>query len=211
MPARHTAQSKTASSVSSSRKPAKGRASRRTSGIKSTVLEAVRGRGGRGFDALKYAAPAAALIASTAVAAASYAFKDQIGEVLLAAVKSATARMSGATSAASHAMEAARETTMSAAHRASDQVSVDSLLRHAGLERRSTLRAVMGPAVGVAVGLVAGSVLTHLFGDTILEQFKSLTSAEPVQKIDQGETDHASTPATTSEEARPNGLQRGLS
>lgn len=212
MPARHTAQSKTAASVSSSRKPAKSRKTRRTSGIKATVLEAVRGRTGRGFDASKYAAPAAALLASTAVAGLSYAFKEQIGDILLAAMKGATTRMNGAASTASHALDAAREQTMNVAHRASDQVSVDSLLRHAGLERRSTLRMVMGPAMGVAVGLVAGSVLTRLFGDTIVEQFKSLTSAEPTEKLDYVDAEHEETStAGTPEEARPNGLQRGLS
>ena len=47
--------------------------------------------------------------------------------------------------------------------------SFERLLDLAGLERRTTFMAIVGPAVGAACGFVAGSLPTHFFGAKLLE------------------------------------------
>jgi hypothetical protein len=136
-----------------------------------------------GFDFTKYVAPGAAVLASGILAAAGYAFKGEIGDVVIDALK-----------AAAQGGAKARNQSMDVVEKLSDLVSLDSLLRHAGLRRRSTFLSIAAPAVGVACGFVAGSALTYLFiGQKPVQPLDRESGDE--QHLDATPSDSASTPA----------------
>jgi hypothetical protein len=171
MPTRKTIASKVAS-ASPLTTPSKSRRGRKGS-VSRSVAEALGGKGrhaSRGFEFPKYAAPGAAVLASGALAAVGYAFKDQISEMLVQA-------LAASAKGGRKAVDATRDTAMDAVDMVSERVSLDALLRFAGLQKKSTITSILGPAIGVACGVVAGSALTYFFGPKLLEQFKEESSA----------------------------------
>ena len=114
--------------------------------------------GGRG--AARYAGPAAAVLATGLLAAAGYVFKDRLGDIAAEVLKRATheaSKVAGATS------------DLASDARAQAGASLDRLLELAGLERRKPFLSILGPAVGVACGFVAGALLTYFFAPRLLE------------------------------------------
>jgi hypothetical protein len=98
---------------------------------------------------------------SGAVAAAGYLFRDQLGEVLAESLATATKK-------GSQMVDRTREQTMDVVEKATDALSLDSILRQVGLQRRSTLMTIVGPAVGAACGFALGSALTFVFAPKVL-------------------------------------------
>lgn len=196
----------------------KARAGRAVRGAKRAVSEAVghTRRGSRGgFDFTNLVAPGAAVLASGALAAAGYAFKEQIGDILVDVLKTATKQGTKAAVVTSKAMDAARDQAMDTVEKVSDKVSLDSFLRYAGLQRRSSVMSVVGPAIGVACGFLAGSALTYFFGPKLLEQLKDKNlPANDTDVKEEGTEDSetAQSSSGTTERANVNGgFHRGIS
>ena len=148
-----------------------------------------RSRGARaaseGFDLAsvdfsKMVTPGVALLASGALAAAGYLFKNQIGEIAVDVLRAATKGGSRAAHAASKAVDATREESKDVVNGIADKISIESLLGYAGLQQRSTARTIVGPAVGVAVGFAAGSALTYFFGQRAIELLKHATTTATI-------------------------------
>jgi hypothetical protein len=127
----------------------------------------------RGGGAAEYMAPGAIVLASGAIAAMGYVFKNQIGGIILDALKTAAKRGTKA----AMAVEEKRDEAMDAVEKLTDHLSVDSILRFAGLQRRSTIASIVGPAIGVGCGVIAGATLSYFFGPKILEQLKEVGAA----------------------------------
>jgi len=140
----------------------------------------------RGFDVAKYVGPGAALLTTGALATAGYVLREHLADVLANALKTTTSR-------GSKAVDAARDGVFDAVEKVADSLSVDALLRRAGLQRTSTLGSIAGPAIGVACGFVAGAALTHLFGRQLLEQ---LMGASPSDSHDDPTDESPSAKAT---------------
>jgi hypothetical protein len=191
-------------------KSRKGRTARRSNTTKPERTTHTSGR--NRFNVTDYAMPGAAVLATGALATAGYMLKAQLAELLGGVVK--VAAKNGIKAAG--AVDTARDQAMNAVERVSDVVSVDALLRYAGLQRRSTFGAIALPAIGVGLGFVAGSALTYFFGPRLLEQIKTEAHAftsdmkkdEPTLEPDA--SDGAS--SNSADGPRPNGsLHRGIS
>jgi hypothetical protein len=131
--------------------------------------------------------------------------------VLKTAAKQGTkaAAMSG------KAFDNASDTAMNAVEKVADTVSIDSFLRYAGLQRRSTLMSVMSPAIGALCGFVAGSAVTYFFGPKLLEQLNLKDEgAGAHDDVDSHEQPMSSTGTGSSmqdETSMNSGLHRGMS
>jgi hypothetical protein len=216
MSTRKTNASKNASSTSPGRAPRKvikGRKARTLSTAAADLFGSVQ-HGTRRVDVAKYLTPGAAVLASGAVAALGYVFKDQIGDIVVEALKGVSARSMKITKAAGKGFDVTRDEAMDAVERMSDQMSMKSLLRHAGLQRKSVVGAILGPAIGVACGIVAGSALTYFFGPKLLEQLGDKgASANPSMSTHDSD-DHATSASSSSEVERPRpngGMHGGIS
>jgi hypothetical protein len=167
MPTRKTIASKVASAspLKTPRKSRRGSKARSIPHAAAQALGGARRSVARGFDFPKYVTPGAAVLASGALAAVGYAFKDQIGEMMAHA-------LTASAKSGRKAVDVTRDRAMDAVETISEKVSLESLLRLAGLQKKSTLASILGPAIGVACGLVAGSALTYFFGPKLLEQLK---------------------------------------
>jgi hypothetical protein len=184
----------------------KGKKARAKSGLASEVLGAAR-QGYRSFEPSKLIAPGAAVLASGAMAALGYVFKEQLGDVIVEALKATTKGGGKAVAVTSKAFDATRDEAMDAVERLSEKVSLESLLRYAGLQRKSTITSILGPAIGVACGIVAGSALTYFFGPKLLEQLNDKGISSAAATMDhQSEPEPA--PSVTSP-LRANGDLRG--
>jgi hypothetical protein len=206
MPDRKNTTSKITKPMPSKTKAPKARTRRRTAQRTPDVFTAVRSAG-RGFDVSDYVRPASAVLATGALAAAGYFFRGELGELLVDAVRTATAGGKTAAAATTRATDLARSKARDVAAAVSDGISLDSILHHAGLERRSTMRSIMGPAAGMLCGVVVGSVVTHLFGDALLSQLRSRASAvvENTDGSDGIATATETESALPADQARPNG------
>jgi hypothetical protein len=129
----------------------------------------------------KYLAPGAAVLAVGALSAAGYVLREQLGEVIALGMAKAATQGTKMTASASKAVHATREQAEDVMHKASDVLSIDALLRAAGLQRRNPVMSVLGPAAGALCGLVAGSALTFFFAPKLLAQItdKGATAAAP--------------------------------
>jgi hypothetical protein len=209
MSTRKTIASKVAS-VSPITTPPKSRHGRKARSIPRAAAQMLGGKGrraGRGFDFPKYATPGAAVLASSALAALGYAFKDQIGEMMAQA-------LGASTKSGRKAVDITRDRAMDAVEMVSEKVSLESLLRFAGLQKKSTLASILGPAIGVACGVVAGSALTYFFGPKLLEQLKDDTMHGASATGDSTDDQAAATSTSdgSSERVRANdGMHRGIS
>jgi hypothetical protein len=205
------AASKAASPVSTATTPSSTRTRRRARATSRAAAEtsgSVRRTGRPATNLFKYVTPGVAALASTAVAAIGYVFKDQVGNVAADVVRSAAKR-------GRHAMDATRDQAGHAVDKFADELSWDTLLRHAGLQRRSMLSAIVGPAIGVACGVVAGSMLTFFYGPKLLDHFadkKVATSSDA--PVPDETAPRATAPSADGgvERMRPNGgLHGGVS
>jgi len=220
MTARKTNVSKAATKLSTNPSPKtrKGRASRTARSTADALGSARRGtRDGfdiASLDLARFVTPGVAVLASGALAAAGYLFKDQIGEIAIDVLKVAAKNGSKAAHAASKAVDATREESMDIVDGISGKISLDSLLRYAGLRQRSTFRSIVGPAVGITVGFMAGSALTYFFAQRGVLESKIETTVTGASK-DEGSEEHDSAgaaPSATSEVTHTNGgLRRGIS
>jgi len=174
MATRKNNSSKTASTASTATPSSarKSRARRSSSRVGKDSTASASRVASRGFDVAKYIGPGAAVLATGALAAAGYVVRDHLAEVVLATLKSATKSGIKAATITTKAFEGATDGAMNAAERVSDTVSMDSLLRYAGLQRRSPVLSVVSPAIGVLCGFIAGSAATYFFGPKLLERFK---------------------------------------
>jgi hypothetical protein len=112
-------------------------------------------------------------MASGILAAAAYVFKSKLGDMVAEVLKKATHEASSAAGATSDVVGEAR---------AHARASLDHLLEIAGLERRKPFLSILGPAIGVACGFVAGALVTYFFGPMVLEQFG--IGGAPVNDVD---------------------------
>jgi hypothetical protein len=184
-----------------------------------------RSRGARGasegfdlasVDFSKMVTPGVALLASGALAAAGYLFKNEIGELAVDVLRAAAKGGTKAAHAASKAVDATRDESKDVVNGIADKISIESLLGYAGLQQRSTTRAIVGPAVGIAVGFAAGSALTYFFGQRAIELLKHATATTTTAPaMDDHAADQESDVAKTaggSDGAHVNGgLRRGPS
>jgi hypothetical protein len=189
-------------------KAPKARTKRRTAQRTPNLLEAAR-KTGRDFDVSDYVRPASAILATGALAAAGYLFRGELGELLVDAVRTATAGGKTAAAATTRATDLARTTARDVATAVSTGVSLDSILHYAGLQRRSTMRSIIGPAAGMLCGVVVGSVVTHFFGDTLLAQLRG-QAVDNTNNIGEGVSGGTETGAETDsamsvDQVRPNG------
>ena len=197
--------------------PSRSKRSKRStasSRIAAEVLGKSRGSRRRGFDASSYITPGVAVLASGALAAAGYVFKDQIGDVMVDVLKAAAKRGSKVAVATSKAVDVTRDHAMEAVEKISDNISMDTLLRYAGLQRRSTVMSIVGPAIGVACGFVAGSAIAYFFGPKLLAQL-GISGDETSDVTGQSRTEEpvtASSSTASPDEIRNNsgGLHRGV-
>lgn len=152
---------------------------------------------GSGSNATRYAVPAAAVLATGVLAAAGYAIKDRLGEMVADVLKKATHEASKAAGATSDLAGDAR---------AHARASIDRLLELAGLEHRRPFLSILGPAVGVACGFVAGAIVTYFFAPRLLEHLG--IHGAPVNDVDGSREAHADPKPSVAADldgARPNG------
>jgi hypothetical protein len=125
-------------------------------------------------------------------------FKKKLGDMLGEMLAGATHEASKAGRATAHLAGDAREQGLA---------SLERVLELAGLERRSPLMGILGPAVGAACGFVAGSLVTHFFGAKLLESIGYGTPAnDDARRPLQGEVSNtASRTAETIDGSGPNG------
>jgi hypothetical protein len=111
--------------------------------------------GGRKKTMTKYVAPGVALLGSGLLATAGVVLKSQLERVLRAGIESAVA--GGA----------------SARHLAADQLDLEKLLAHVGLQRRHT--PVRGAGLGALAGAVVGSALTLWLAPLLKQELAART------------------------------------
>lgn len=217
MATRKTTASKATSAMPTIQKATKSRRGKKARSVTRAAADmmgkATR-KGSRGFDVGSYIAPGAAVLASGALAAAGYIFKEQLGDVMVDVLKVATKQGTKAAYATSKVMDATRDQAMDAVEKISDKVSVDAILRYAGLQRRSTVMSIVGPAIGVTCGVVAGAALTYFFGPQIFGQLKAATeSASTPDTASHDDEDHVTSTSSAVGEVRSanGGLHRGIS
>jgi hypothetical protein len=224
MTARKTNVSKAPTKLSTniSPKTRKARASRTARNAANVVSSARRaapsGFDLAGLDFARFVTPGLAVLASGALATAGYLFRDQIGELAVDALKVAAKNGSTAAHAASKAVDATRHESAEIVDAISSKISIDSLLRHAGLRHRRTfgsvVGSVVGPAVGVTVGFVAGAALTYFFARRGSEKANSETATTDTSSENHSEGDDstvAAPPAANEVTHTNGGVRRGIS
>jgi hypothetical protein len=194
------------STVSTTATPPSARIRRRARArVASAISGSTRRAGKPAIDLNRYVTPGVAALASTAIAAIGYVFRDQIGDTANDTLRSAT-------KSGRHAYNATREQAMHAVDAVANELSWDTLLRHAGLQRRSMVTAVVGPAIGVACGIVAGSALTFFYGPKLLDHFseKKGVASRDASAVGESAVQESQPPSEgTTERARPNGGMHG--
>ena len=157
------------------------------------------------FDPMKYAVPGAAL-ATGMLAVAGYMIRDRVADVLQDLAIGAKSRAASAAVATGKLAGGVGQQAMHAVDKLTDQLSFDALLKHAGLARRNTLMSFVAPALGVACGFVAGSVVTYFFGPKLIEQMKAAVANDT--HTEQEEPAMGETRVAASDYGRPNDIQR---
>jgi len=161
----------------------------------------------RGFDAATYLGPGAALLTTGVVAAAGYVLREQLAGVLSTALKSATVN-------GSKAVDAARGGAHDAVEKMTEALSLDTLLRRAGLQRRSNWSSISGPAIGAICGFAVGSIVTHLFGRQLIDQLMGASetpSDAPTASIDETGGARSSASSVVDEMQTGGNAHRGVS
>jgi hypothetical protein len=159
-------------------------------------------------DVVKYVIPG--VVATGALLAAGYGLKDQLGDVVSGVLKAASKQGSRAASMTSKAVAGATDGAHEAVDRVTEAFSIDSFLKHAGLQRRSTAKSILSPAIGALCGFVAGSAVTFLLGPQVIAQLTGRESAKPAAEEPPSTPIGAPAP-TESESPMSNGRQHGIS
>jgi hypothetical protein len=171
MPTRKSVKSKIADSLPAANHPRRSRKGAKSSSPVATHPATFKGSR-RGVDLSRLIAPAAAAVASGALAATGYAFREKLGDALVDALAFAAKKGANVSVAAGKAAEETADHARAAATKASEATSIDALLRYAGLEKANPARSIVGPAVGAALGLAVGAALTFFWAPKLLSQFK---------------------------------------
>jgi hypothetical protein len=214
MPTRKAVVSKVASEGSPAKTGSKTRKAQRSRSVTRMAAETLGGggrRGASGVDFTKLLAPGAAVLASGAIAAVGYAFKEQLAEIAVQALAASAKQGRRAAKAVDTTRDQAMDVAERLSDRISDKLSLESLLNLAGLQKRSTISAVLGPAIGVACGIVAGSALTYFLGPKLFEQMKNVASSVSTDRSEADHDDGHDEPAVTetADRVRANGGMHG--